>query len=134
MGTFFWGVIGILVLVGIGRAIYDWFRKQPEPDWGNIYGNQPWAPQKHQSITSRGEKPYISPFEEEHHETEDGDQIIRFECPHPVNADIEFIQEFLDHELFLPKVEHYLELAQEMNAPAEVIEAIEERIQWLNSY
>lgn len=38
------------------------------------------------------------------------------------------IQEFLDHEFFMPKIEHYLGLAKEMNAPAAVIEAIEEKI------
>lgn len=59
---------------------------------------------------------------------ETGDRIIRFECPNPATADLGLIQEFLDHELFMPKIERYLELAKEMNAPAAVIEAIEEKI------
>lgn len=119
MGTFFWGVIGILILVGIGRAIYDLFLRLPSPSWREIYGYPDREPR---------ENPYISPFKEETRTDESGDRIIRFECPHPVNSDIEFIREFLDHEFFLPKVEHYLGLAKEMNAPAAVIEAIEEKI------
>lgn len=126
MGTVFWGIIGILILAGIGRAIYDWFRKQPEPDWSDVYGHQDWVP--HKSNGKMNSKPYTSPFKEEIRTDENGDQIIRFECPNPATADFGLIQEFLDHEFFMPKIEHYLGLAKEMNAPAAVIEAIEEKI------
>lgn len=119
MGTFFWGVIGILILAGIGRAIYDLFLRLPSPSWREIYGYPDREPR---------ENPYISPFKEETRTDENGDQIIRFECPNPATADFGLIQEFLDHEFFMPKIEHYLGLAKEMNAPAAVIEAIEEKI------
>lgn len=107
METFFWGLIGILILAGIVKAIYDQFR-EPSRD--------------------EAEATYISPFKETSRIDENGDQIIRFECPNPATADFELIQEFLDHEFFMPKLEQYQRLAKEMNAPAEVLEAIEEKI------
>lgn len=63
---------------------------------------------------------------------ETGDRIIRFECPNPVTADIEKVQDFVNGELFRPKLEHYLKTAQEMDAPAEAIQVIADRIRFLD--
>lgn len=77
----------------------------------------------------RAATPQQSQWEEtETEDPETGERIIRFQCPNPATADFGLIQEFLDHEFFMPKIEHYLGLAKEMNAPAAVIEAIEEKI------
>ncbi len=77
----------------------------------------------------RAATPQQSRWEEtETEDPETGERIIRFQCPNPATADFGLIQEFLDHEFFMPKIEHYLGLAKEMNAPAAVIEAIEEKI------
>lgn len=108
METFFCGMIGILILVGICKAIYDCFREPSE----------------------KMNDSYVSPFKEETRIAENGDRITRFQCPNPATADFGLIQEFLDHEFFMPKIEHYLRLAKEMNAPAAVIEAIEEKIRF----
>lgn len=57
-----------------------------------------------------------------------GDLITRFEAPNPATADMVTIRGFVDNELFIPKLERYLEIARETNAPAEVIAVIEDRI------
>lgn len=60
-----------------------------------------------------------------------GDRITRFEAPNPATADMMTIRAFVDNELFLPKLERYLEIAKESNASAEVISLIENHIKWL---
>lgn len=63
-----------------------------------------------------------------------GDLIIRFEAPNPATADMVTIRGFVDNELFIPKLERYLEIARETNAPAEVIKLIEDHIKWLGRF
>lgn len=107
MEAFFYGIIVILTLVGIGKAIYDWFR-EPSEDNGN--------------------ETYVSPFYEWTEYKDDGDRIIHFSCPNPAKGNLPLIREFLDHEDSMLKIEHYLKLAKEMNAPEVVIYLIEEKI------
>lgn len=65
---------------------------------------------------------------------ETGDLITRFEAPNPATVDIVTIRGFLDNELFIPKLERYLEIARETNASAEVIKLIEDHIHWLGRF
>lgn len=59
---------------------------------------------------------------------ETGELVTKFEAPNPVTADIATIRDFVSYEIFRPKLDHYLKIAKEMNAPAEVIAVIEDRI------
>lgn len=59
---------------------------------------------------------------------ETGELVTKFQAPNPVTADIATIRDFVTHEIFRPKLDHYLKIAKQMNAPAEVIAVIEDRI------
>lgn len=59
---------------------------------------------------------------------ETGELVTKFQAPNPATADIGDVRDFVDHELFRPKLEHYLKIAREMNAPVEVIQVIEDRV------
>ena len=140
MGTFFWGVIGILILVGIGRAIYDWFRKQPEPDWRDIYGHQDWIPHKsggrstsdkYADLSRHEKQPYRLYFEQWAEEVDDATRIIHCVCPDPVEDDFNQIRVFLNTEYRVSVIEKYLEDAKNMHASAEVIDMIEKHPQYL---
>lgn len=63
-----------------------------------------------------------------------GDLITRFEAPNPATADMVTIRGFVNNELFIPKLERYLEIAKETNAPVEVIGLIEIHIKWLGRF
>lgn len=65
---------------------------------------------------------------------ENGELVTKFQAPNPATADIATIRDFVDNELYIPKLERYLEIAKETNAPEEVIKLIEDHIKWLGRF
>ena len=139
METFFLGMIGILILVGICKAIYDLFCSLPDFDVSDYYGE--WLGKSRRSsyrstpsksdLSRHKEQPYRLYFGQWIEEVDDNTRIIHCICPDPVEDDFKQIRVFLNTEYRVPVIEQYLEDAKNMNASAAVIDMIEKHLQYL---
>lgn len=140
MEAFFYGIIGILILVGIGKAIYDWFCSLPDCDVSDYYGE--WlgksrsssyrsTPDKYAALSRHEKQPYRLYFGQWTEEVDDATRIIHCVCPDPVEDDFNQIRVFLNTEYRVSVIEKYLEDAKNMHASAEVIDMIEKHLQYL---